>query len=325
MHVEPNTKFAAFFLSRCGVKPDLPQEEEQIEKDIWVSQKFDLAVAAHWQTWLGSLATDEMREGGLLIYVTGQPSKQPEVLDGENQALQQEVNDILNGLLLQGVPGFMRGFIVNGANVNGQIGIRQHASIRELDLTHGQPEFLVGIDEARRSVSLARRLRYIQDAPRPEWGRVIRAVRTLLLANHQTNSFGERLHQFVRALEGLIKVPKGNGRKTFAHRAQTFAVAGDAPREALLELYDLRSAVEHLGVPIEALAAEGTEKQRLGVVDRRTRQADALARLAILRALESPVIFNYFRTDAQIDEFWKLADDVKVLLWGDRLDIMKVP
>jgi len=321
MHIDPNAKFAAFCLSRCGVKEDLPTEVE-IESNVWVSRRFDVEIAKHWREWLGSLTADEMEEDGLVVYVTA-PSREPRMLDEENEALKLQANDMLDALLLQGVPAFMKGFFVTGANIDGETRIRQHSSVRELFCTWELPDFLVGIDEIRRSSALAHHLRFIQDAPKPEWGRLVRAVNTLLTANRERNSYGQRLHQFVRSLEGLIKLPKREGRQSFADRGQTFTSASNEARSILVELYALRSAVEHLNVAMDVVPGQ-TEAERIDIVNHRTRQADSLARFAILRILESHVMFNNFRNDAQIDAFWRLEDHVRVSLWGDRLDIVAI-
>ena len=53
----------------------------------------------------------------------------------------------------------------------------------------------------------------------------------------------ERLHMAVRALCGLVLAEKGRGRRTFSTRCKTFAAAKD---DALAEIFDLRSLVEHL-------------------------------------------------------------------------------
>jgi hypothetical protein len=245
------------------------------------------------------------------------------VLDAENQALVQQVTDILNGMLLQGVPEFRRGFVVNGAHRNGRLEIREHSSIRGLQPTAGLPPFLVGPGEIKRSLSLARRLRYIQNAPRPEWGRLIRGVRTLLKANAESNEVGDRLHQFVRALEGLVNPRRLKNQSDFAHRGQTMAIASAAARNVLLQLYDLRSAVEHLNHPTDALVG-GTEAERITLVNQRTRQVDMLARFAFFRVLESSVLFNTFRSDKEIEAFRELPDHVRVRLWGDGLDVVAI-
>ncbi len=137
------------------------------------------------------------------------------------------------------------------------------------------------------------------------------------------NQSGDRLHQFVRALEAVITPRIGESKSDFAHRGQTLAVANAQTREVLIELYDLRSAVEHLNVPQNALQAD-TEAERLAVVNRRTRQADTLARASLLRVLESSVMFNIFRRDDEIEDFWRLREHARSLLWGERLDILAI-
>ncbi len=97
----------------------------------------------------------------------------------------------------------------------------------------------------------------------------------------------------------------GGSRNDFAHRGQTQALNNADTREVLLQLYDLRSYVEHLNVPTDALPPGGTEHQRRELVNRRTRQADTLARFTFLRILESSALLDAFRTDDQIDAFWQ--------------------
>jgi hypothetical protein len=323
MHVAPNEKYAAFFMSRCAVGADIPDEAE-IGPRIWVSRTFGIEAEDHWREWLGSVVMDEMAKEGLAVYVTA-PSEHPEVLDAVNAALSERVNDTLNGLLLQGIPPFERGILVSGANANGTVGIRQHSSFRDLyplAIQRLSARFVVGRAELVRSLSLARLVRSIQSAPRPEWGRLIRAVSTLLKANHETNLVGDRLHQLVRSLEGLIKPRIGQSRDDFAHRGQTIALANVATRDILLELYDLRSAVEHLNDPIDALPPGGTEQQRRDRINQRTRQAEALARFAVLKVLESAEMFTAFRSDASMDTFWSLQDHERLALWGSRIDIV---
>ena len=89
-------------------------------------RRLGIDIAEHWRTWLGSLATDGMTKGGLSVYVTT-PSAHPDINDGENVALEQRANDLFNGLLLQGVPRIERGFVVHGANLNGDIHIRGYS------------------------------------------------------------------------------------------------------------------------------------------------------------------------------------------------------
>jgi len=256
------------------------------------------------------------------MYVTA-PSAHPEENNGENVALQGRANDLLNGLLLQGVPRIERGFVAHGVNREGSVQIRGYSPMDHHYRTAGI-EFAVGMREVRRALILASRLRQIEDSQEKHWGRLIRGTRTLLLANRQSNEVGDRVHQFVRALEGVIKPRIGGSRNDFAHKGQTLALNNAETRDVLLQLYDLRSHVEHLNVPTDALSPGGTEAQRREIVNRRTRQADALARFAFIRILESPELLEMFRTDAQVGTFWRTDYRQRVRLWGDRLDILAI-
>lgn len=320
MQVAINAKFAACFFSRCAVRDDLPDEAE-VHSGVWVARRLGVDIGEHWPQWIGSLATDEIREGGFALYVTAL-SQHPGVLDAENQALNQRRDDLLNGLLILGVPEFMQGFSISGANVDGGIQIRQYSRLREMQPTHEMPKFLIGLAEIDRTLFLAQRLRLIQDAGQRQWGRLLRGVRTLLNANRERNEHGDRLHQFMRALEALVKPRIAKTRSDFSHRSQTFAQASQETRETLLQLFDLRSAVEHLHLAIDAVA--GSEPDRIALVNRRTRQADALARFALLRVLESEALFETFRTDDQIDRFWRMKDGERLAVWGDRLDLVAI-
>jgi hypothetical protein len=152
----------------------------------------------------------------------------------------------------------------------------------------------------------------------------MRGIRTLLLANRETNTVGDRLHQFVRAVEAVIKPRAGSGRNDFAHRGQTLTLNNAETREILLQLYDARSLVEHLNKPTDALPPGGTAEQERRLMDRRTRQIDLLARDVFVRILESPELLEALRTDDQIDAFWRMEHGERIRLWGHRLDVARI-
>jgi hypothetical protein len=320
MRVEPNAKFGAFFLSQCAVRADLPQEEE-LQPGMWATRRLGFEMAEHWQAWLGSLAADEMKQNGFGMYVTASSST-PDVIDRENAALEQRANDLLNALLLQGVPRIERGFVAHGVNRNGTLEIRGYSPMDHHYRTSGL-FFSVGLAEARRAQTLAERLRHVENS-QPDWTRLMRGIRTLLLANRETNTVGDRLHQFVRAVEAMIKPRAGSSRNDFAHRGQTLTLNNAETREILLQLYDARSLVEHLNKPTDALPPGGTAEQERGLMDRRTRQIDLLARDVFIRILESPELLETLRTDDQIDAFWRMEHGERIRLWGHRLDVARI-
>jgi hypothetical protein len=320
VRIETNAKFGAFFLSRCGVNADLPDEEE-LRPGLWVSRRLGIEIAEHWRTWLGSIVADSMREDGVGMYATA-PSNTPEIADGENVALERRATDLFNGLTLQGAPAFERGCVVHGANINGQIQIRGYGQVDQHYRTPGI-HFRVGLAQVLRALTLSDQLRHVQNSGPESWTRLQRGIRTLLLANRQTNAAGDRLHEFVRALEAVVKPRIKSNLNDFTHRGQTLALNNTETSNALRELYAIRSAVEHLNVPTDALPQGGTEAQQRMRVDLRTGQAERIARHAFIRILESPDLMAAFRTDDHIDAFWQAAHGDRIRRWGERLDIIE--
>jgi hypothetical protein len=317
VRVGTDEKFAACFLSRCAVGLDLPDDGE-IDDGVRVSQTLAVGLGEYWPEQLGTLTMEEIRETGLVLYVTA-PAANPRLVDSENDALKRRLDNVLNSLLVCGVPSFGKGFVFIGANVGGEIDVRTYGSVAPLWATAGLPDFVVGMSELRRAVKLNRRLQQIQTAQDGRWGRLRRGVNTLLKANKEPNSYGDRLHQLVRTAEALIRPRVGHSQYDFAHRGQTFAVPSAETQKILLHLYELRSHVEHLHDPMERL--QGSRDERIGMVNLRTRQADVLARFAVGHVLDSDSLCEAFSSDDRIDQFWSLNDHERAARWGDRVDV----
>ena len=306
MRIAPGEKFACFAFTFYGVADDVP-EELQLGPRLWAVRKLDLEL-------------DALRDANFALYTT-MPSSKPKSLDEENQ-LVETLNHFLYGILLQGVPAYGRGFSLTGADVAGEINVRQCSDLKDYRPSFGMPPFRLGVDELRRAAGLIDRLRGV-DTGGADWGRLRRGLKVLFDGTLMPNKDGDRLHQFVRAVEALVKPEPEKTRNQFAHRiSQTFTLANDETRAILLQLFDLRSYVEHMHWVIDAL--EGEEAGRIATVNRGTRQIDVLARAALLRVMQSDALMDAFRSDATIDAFWRMGDDERVGLWGQRLDIRTV-
>lgn len=85
MRIAPGEKFACYAFTRCWLADGMPREIE-LRPRLWAATSLDFDVAEHWQTWLGSLTMDELREANLIIYTT-MASSRPEILDDENATL----------------------------------------------------------------------------------------------------------------------------------------------------------------------------------------------------------------------------------------------
>jgi hypothetical protein len=327
MHIDPNAKYACWFMSHAPLAEDWP-DDAPIAEGAFAARGLGIQVGDHWVKWLGSLVNDEIAAGGLTLYVTA-PSSTPKILDGENQELQRRCHDLLYGLVIQGVPDYQRALTMTGAHVDGEIQIRNYAGGREMIPTY-EREFVPGRAEAERAGRIAMRLRQMQDAAGNNWGRLLRVTRVLLDANRTDNRHGERFHEFVRVLDGLVKTRPGRGATDFVHRVQTFALDSPDTSATLIEMYALRGAVEHVNSLLEAILVppdippDGAHDYRVTRMNRLTRQLDALVRFVLVRIFEHEELFELFRTEDSIGAFWRLPGGERAASWGERVDIRTV-
>lgn len=318
MQIEIDEKFSCLTLTDFSMAEQFPGEL-RLDECTWALRYLPVGLEDHWQEWLGSLRAKDIQQSNLVLCTTT-PSQTPEILDQENIDLTQKLYYIMFGLLLQGVPQYDNGYILTGANVDAEIQVRQYGELNEYSPSYGMPEFRVGVDELNRGFSLANKLDGIYGAD-ADWLR-LRTGLNVLFNGSEEKDWGDRLHQFVRALEALIKPEEGRSRRQFAHRGQTFAIANLETRDTLLQIFDIRSKVEHIHSPLDALNGSEEERNILGL--RRTRQVDVLSRFALTHVLESDVLLDIFKSDASIEEFWRLPDRERLQAWGERLDLATV-
>lgn len=318
MRIAPGEKFACYAFTRCWLADGVPREIE-LRPRLWAATSLDFNVAEHWKTWLGSITVDELREANLILYTT-MASSRPEILDDENVTLTKVLDYVLFGLVLQGIP-VNRAYSLGGAHVRGEINVRQFSHLSGYRPTPGLGEFKPGVNELRRAEALSTRLQRVNEGD-ADWARLRRGVKALLQGSRMDDCT-ERLHQFVRALEALIKPDIGKTKRQFADRInQTFTVPTAETRATLEQIYELRNRIEHLHGPLDVLP--GDCESRIAAADRRTRQVDVLARFALTRVLQDDQLFNRFKTDEGIEAFWALPDADRAAAWGPRLDLRSV-
>jgi hypothetical protein len=268
-------------------------------------------LSAPWRTWLGELRSEQIERSNFLLEAS-RPSARPAVLDAENEELKATVNFVFHGLLLQGVPGYRRGFYLTGANVEGEVCVRelgdlpQYAPSPDLGLT-------VGATELQRAFTLGLSLKEI-DAGKPRWARLRAGLRALWRGSQETDS-GERLHQFVRALEALVKPEVGKTRRQFVQRLEILTCPEAGP--ALGQMYMIRNKVEHLHDPLAGLPCEQA--------DEILRQADRLVRLAYQRVVERSELLQMFVDDNAIDALWARPASELRSLWGPPIALSAGP
>ncbi len=267
----------------------------------------------HWKKWVGSIRTEAMERAGLLL-LTKMPSRAPGVLDGENQALLRDVGFLYWGLLASGrirVEG--SGTRVTGAHADGELGVRQVADLEGIHQVRGMLTERVTADHLRRAALLSANLKGLFEDRRMLRMRL--AVGTFLLAFSESGLPG-RIHQFVRALDGLTRVTR-RGRTRFKERCELFV--GVPLAEVCFELYVIRSNVEHFQDPSAGLPPlDAREDVVRGY--RRAHEAEALARHCLAHLIEDKRLWDHF-SDDQIDGFWAKSPAERARIWGDTFDL----
>lgn len=303
----------------CLALPISSQLAEGIElrltDEILVATSAPHAIEDHWKTWLGTLLFERYEESDAFL-IAHRASERLDVSDHEQRDLSIAVRVLWDVLLLTAIPhhGEDYGLVVTGAMR--EAGAKAN-SVAPLPLPFwAQWGPAPALDDLvlRASVERFERVRWLWGTPPNEYARLKRGLHAFRLGASESDAL-ERLHQFVRALDGVLKLPPGPNK--FAERANTFSLA--AP-EVLDQIYRLRNAAEHLKDWRAVFAGvTGDATNMLG--DTRAYQAERLAGHALGMVLDSPALVGAMQSDASIDAFWRRpAADVEAD-WGTKVDL----
>lgn len=190
----------------------------QLTPHLWALTGAAFSIPTHWQKWLGSIRVEEVEECNLFL-LSKVASAKPGVVDAEDKMLQQRVMDFHVGLLLASpfAPAHPP-VMLSGACEGTEIGIRQ-----QQDLDAPIP-CLVRLYPAvtPADIQLAARLSENLEALRAaqtqggHW-RLFRAL-NVYTAARTMGQIIDRMHQYCRAIDGLILSEPGNGKKQFRGR-----------------------------------------------------------------------------------------------------------
>jgi hypothetical protein len=248
-------------------------------------------------------------------------------MDGENRALEDRLRCLLYGLLLEGTARYHRGILVTGANEKGSADVRhvlqltarrQHHRAAQRAVTQSLVENALGSADGLAEL-FGGVLGHVEAPPvRPQaHGRLRRGFNVLLRAFEESYA-NNRLHQFVRAVEAVLLPARGRTKSQFAHRCGLFAGASAPVRQVLEQLYDLRSATEHLN-DYEPILSDESDPE--GVAFKRAYQAELLACGIYKRILHGRELRDHFATDDSTATFWRRPDDEIKRAWGEPLTI----
>lgn len=268
----------------------------------------------HWREWIGSLELRRVEQARFYLLARA-PSAQPEVLDDENEALVRRVYRLYLGLLIA-VPYFRHGEIIclSGANVGGELQVRQRSRYLPVFNSIGSPHAEITVPKLRDAAALATAIAKVADGGLSDR---IRRILRAFTAGCNASPLDERLHQFVRAAEGIIDADFKNGAKIFAHRGQEITFGNF--QNDYREMYVIRSSTEHLRGPLARIKAPSAERET--IMRHRTIQAETLARFCLWYFLGSERLWPHFRDDSTIEAYWQLPHSQRRKLWTSRVDM----
>lgn len=312
--VEPREKYALIAIPQAFVDDGIP-DEQHVAPDLWVARKLPFPLDDLWTRWIGTIQTEEFEESNLVLLTKG-PSANPEVVDQENERYLTHVHQFYYGLLLS---GFLRCLgqprQLSGANTDGKIDVRQLGEVKTPIFVPGSPLDPVDTFRLENAGKLAYAIRKLpRKAKFDRFGRILHTF----YAGVTSEDAGNKLHQFVRCVEGFIYPDPGETKSQFRSRTELFL----GPRHHTLagEFYDIRSSVEHLHSPSRTIRAQ-TEREKRLIVLQRAVEAEALARHCIGTLLLNQSLWPQFEEDESLAKFWTLPVDTRRKLWGHPLDI----
>jgi len=309
-----NEKFSLLAVDNCFSDIEV---EVELPSGTWILPKMPGDVGDQWTRWIGEIRAERLARADLII-VRRRTSSNPGILDDEHNELFQQVLDIWSALQLSGIVFYEDASALQGSIENGQFDIRQMVHVDFFYQTKHAPQIPVTLLRLTEAVEIARVWRELVESG--QYQRLIRGAN--ILRDGYTHQYGEdRIHQFVRAMEGLIKPPIYGTTKEFKKRPQTFGGNNSATEKVLYESYEMRCDVEHVHAGDRFLRKTYAEDQIEAMGALRTRQMEVLTRESYRRILTNAEIRNHFETEDTVDVFWSMDEDQRRVTWGDAIDV----
>lgn len=314
--IPSNNKFCCIALQNAGC--ETRDSCIQLQDGLSVHTSSPLELAKHWQEWLGTIRSKYLHDSNFVILACV-PSKSPRVAeDDEHKKLEQIAYGFLYALFMQGVPQYEGGLVVSGTSIESGIEAHSVGDLKRFYPILGvQPNYILN-QSINTAGTVAKGIRYIFSEA-SSFERIKRGIHAWIRAiqEHQAQN---RLHQFVRSVEALVKPEISRTQRQFSHRCQTFVGAYDQAHTLLGEFYDLRSASEHMN-GWESYLEQTPEADRERYASLRAYQAELLASQVYTRLLSNGTLLRQFETDESIESFWTLQDHERKAFWGDPIDL----
>lgn len=293
----PNTKFAAIHLTHCSCS-GLPARLS-LDDRLLVTTTPVLELTEMDRSRIGRDYAEAFDKSNMVI-VAAQISPTAGILDQESKDLEALAYMLLYSIFMIGFPNFWPGVLTLGSRRGSEAPWANRIALINDLYRHGDAIPYRITEETLRQAhptvaGLAEVFRKGEDFVR------LRRGMNAMIDGWRLRSVLGRLHASVQALDGLMKLEKGEGESQFAQRVALMA-DGTRLHETAIEVYRLRSLQEHLSDwPSELGYVKADDRARF--VSQRSFQVEVLAGAAYRAVLLDPMLRHNFR-DSLIDAFW---------------------
>jgi hypothetical protein len=174
----------------------------------------------------------------------------------------------------------------------------------------------VSVDHLVDAASVVAVLERLMETPGPHLWRLMRCLEIYQKARTLTDPMN-RIHQFVRCIEGLLATTTGNSRSRFKSRTELFI--GPNHHELMGAIFDKRSEVEHLHED-ESLV-EFDRAKRLEIAKMEVMVSE-LARHILYQILSDADLSLRLGSKKLLEAFWGLEASERQAIWGEPYDLM---
>jgi hypothetical protein len=306
--IPPKTKFATINLAEPPVGDDV-SDPTLLANELSVHRAPLFTLGSSFERGIGERAADDFSSSSLVLMASC-ASSAPTFRDEEWLRLDRRVFMLYYAILMNGVPNARAATVASGGTSDEEV-IVLHVSVVAKSYRPA------GVVPPTVSAAILQKASGVVDGLVTAYGgtdymRVRRGVGALVDAWRQGGTL-DRLHGFVRALDGLMALPQGSSRKEFIKRLAVFALGTNISQDADI-LYRLRSFDEHLSdwpkeLPVVPIA------DRPAFVANYAFYAEAVASFAFRTILGTSALLSLFRTDTDVQNFWAGASAV----WTSRL------
>ena len=314
--LENNHKFAFLVIPQTHVGQDF-QDILELDNGIYIFRNPPFELDKMWKNQLGEFTRRDLEEADLLIG-TKLLSTNPMVQGKETKILEIRVNHFLLALKIS---GFFRcdksPWIISGAHVENSTHIRGLTPLLPVLKIQGIPIEHIGLKRLKRTSQIHSALIEIYNNTN-QCSRIKRALEAFRVGL-SIESGDEKLHRFVRCIEGFIYPEEGKTRKQFKSRTELFI--GSRHHELMDLIYRMRSKVEHLHDALECLTEQIPLQEKISKATKNTILTESIARYCLSHFLLSKDLWTYFIDDESIKTYWKLDPKERETIWGNQLDL----